>query len=162
MGDLCSFERKGMAEGDRFDARSRSRVATCQGRRTASVLNRCRFSSRTRPMTDRPIRMFMLTRPPSTPSGDRTMSPGAMSADLFAPIVATQGIAAAAAGERSSPPSGVASSAACAGLRGHAALRGALVNARGVDNGGFDLDMWGAVVNRDGIVCAIAYAGTDR
>ena len=39
---------------------------------------------------------------------------------------------------------------------------GALVNARGQDNGGFDLDMWGAVVNRDGIVCAVAFTGTDR
>lgn len=90
------------------------------------------------------------------------MSPGVMSSVLFATIVATLGIAAAAAGDRSSGTSDVASTAACAGLPGHAALRGALVNARGLDNGGFDLDMWGAVVNRDGIVCAVAYTGTDR
>ncbi len=29
-------------------------------------------------------------------------------------------------------------------------------------NGGFDLDMWGTVVSRDGIVCAVAFTGTDR
>jgi uncharacterized protein GlcG (DUF336 family) len=113
-------------------------------------------------MTDGLIRMFMSTRPSFTPSGDCTMSPGVVGSVLFATIVTTLGIAAAAAGDRSSGTSDVASTAACAGLPGHAALRGALVNARGQDNGGFDLDMWGAIVNRDGIVCAVAYTGTDR
>jgi uncharacterized protein GlcG (DUF336 family) len=51
---------------------------------------------------------------------------------------------------------------ACAGLPGHSALRSALTRARSQQNGGFDLDMWGSVVNRDGIVCAVAYTGTDR
>jgi len=51
---------------------------------------------------------------------------------------------------------------ACAGLPGHAALRNALTFARSQQNGGFDLDMWGAIVNRDGIVCAVAYTGSDR
>jgi uncharacterized protein GlcG (DUF336 family) len=51
---------------------------------------------------------------------------------------------------------------ACAGLPNHAALRAALVSARGQENGGFNLDMWAAVANRDGIVCAVAYTGTDR
>jgi uncharacterized protein GlcG (DUF336 family) len=51
---------------------------------------------------------------------------------------------------------------ACAGLPSHEALRNALAFARGLDNGGFDLDMWAAVVNRDGIVCAVAFTGTDR
>ncbi len=55
-----------------------------------------------------------------------------------------------------------AAGSACAGLPGHAALRNALVQARNQQNGGFNLDMWGAVVNRDGIVCAVAYTGTDR
>lgn len=52
----------------------------------------------------------------------------------------------------------------CAGLPRHAELRAALSSARhaGGGNGGFDLDMWGAVVNRDGIVCAIAFTGNDR
>jgi len=52
--------------------------------------------------------------------------------------------------------------AACAGLPTHDALRTALGHARGQTNGGFDLDMWAAVVNRDGIVCAVAFTGGDR
>ena len=76
------------------------------------------------------------------------MSPGVMSSVLFATIVATLGIAAAVAGDRSSGTSDVASTAACAGLPGHAALRGALVNARGLDNGGFALDMWMSLQSR--------------
>src|SRR5262245_59198436 len=51
---------------------------------------------------------------------------------------------------------------ACSGLPTHDALRTALGHARGAANGGFDLDMWAAVVNRDGIVCAVAFTGGDR
>ncbi|HKS54074.1 MAG TPA: heme-binding protein [Steroidobacteraceae bacterium] len=64
--------------------------------------------------------------------------------------------------ERSADVSVFTSTGACAGLPGHDALRNALVQARGMDNGGFDLDMWGAVVNRDGIVCAVAFTSTNR
>lgn len=113
-------------------------------------------------MSDGPIRMFMLTRPSYTPPGDCTMSPGIVSSVLLATIVATLGIAAAAAGERSSDVSATTTTGACAGLPGHDVLRSALVNARNQDNGGFDLHMWGAVVNRDGIVCAVAFTGADR
>jgi uncharacterized protein GlcG (DUF336 family) len=90
------------------------------------------------------------------------MNPGIASSVLFATIVATLGIAAAAAGDRAADSSATTSTGACASLPGHDALRAALVNARGQDNGGFDLDMWGAIVNRDGIVCAVAFTGTDR
>jgi len=38
----------------------------------------------------------------------------------------------------------------------------ALTTARSEDNGGFDLDMWGTVVNRDGVVCAVAFTGDNR
>jgi hypothetical protein len=34
-----------------------------------------------------------------------------------------------------------------------------LKTARSASNGGFDLDMWGTVVNRDGDVCAVAFTG---
>jgi uncharacterized protein GlcG (DUF336 family) len=51
---------------------------------------------------------------------------------------------------------------ACAGLPSHAELRAALVAARNQPNGGFNLDMWGTVVNRDGVVCAVAFTGDDR
>ena len=57
---------------------------------------------------------------------------------------------------------GSATERACAGLPSHTDLRSALIQARSQQNGGFNLDMWGAVVNRDGIVCAVAYTGTDR
>lgn len=50
----------------------------------------------------------------------------------------------------------------CDGLPSHSQLKAALTAARQQANGGFDLDMWGAVVNRDGFVCAVAFTGDDR
>ncbi|HTL03402.1 MAG TPA: heme-binding protein [Vicinamibacterales bacterium] len=50
----------------------------------------------------------------------------------------------------------------CAGLPSHASLAGALATARAAANGGFNLDMWATVVNRDGVVCAVAFTGSDR
>jgi uncharacterized protein GlcG (DUF336 family) len=50
----------------------------------------------------------------------------------------------------------------CKQLPSYADLKAALAFARGQSNGGFNLDMWGAVVNRDGIVCAVAFTGSDR
>ncbi len=50
----------------------------------------------------------------------------------------------------------------CAGLPSHDELAVALRAARGAPNGGFNLDMWGTVVNRDGVVCAVAFTGSDR
>jgi uncharacterized protein GlcG (DUF336 family) len=50
----------------------------------------------------------------------------------------------------------------CADLPGHSWLKTALSNARHANNGGFNLDMWGTVVNRDGVVCAIAFTGNNR
>jgi uncharacterized protein GlcG (DUF336 family) len=50
----------------------------------------------------------------------------------------------------------------CAGLPGHAVLKNALTAARQQSNGGFNLDMWATVVNRDGVVCAVAFTGADR
>jgi uncharacterized protein GlcG (DUF336 family) len=51
---------------------------------------------------------------------------------------------------------------ACGLLPSHAVLKAALIAARAAANGGFNLDMWGTVVNRDGIVCAVAFTGADR
>jgi uncharacterized protein GlcG (DUF336 family) len=53
-------------------------------------------------------------------------------------------------------------SSACRELPSHAALRAQLELARGQASGGFNLDMWGTVVNRDGIVCAVAFTGRAR
>jgi uncharacterized protein GlcG (DUF336 family) len=51
---------------------------------------------------------------------------------------------------------------ACHGLPSHSALKTALTAARRMANGGFNLDMWATVVNRDGVVCAVAFTGSDR
>ena len=50
----------------------------------------------------------------------------------------------------------------CSALPSHAALKAALTAARAAANGGFNLDMWGTIVNRDGVVCAVAFTGEDR
>jgi uncharacterized protein GlcG (DUF336 family) len=50
----------------------------------------------------------------------------------------------------------------CKGLPSHKALKAALSAAHGVPSGGFGLDMWGTIVNRDGVVCAVAFTGDDR
>ena len=44
----------------------------------------------------------------------------------------------------------------------HAALQHPLATARAAANGGFNLDMWATVVNRDGVVCAVAFTGGNR
>jgi uncharacterized protein GlcG (DUF336 family) len=51
---------------------------------------------------------------------------------------------------------------ACAGLPSHAALQAALAAAQNQPNGGFGLEMWASVVNRDGVVCAVAFTGGNR
>ena len=51
---------------------------------------------------------------------------------------------------------------ACRNLPSHAALREALEAAQAQANGGFGLEMWGTVVNRDGVVCAVAFTGANR
>jgi len=51
---------------------------------------------------------------------------------------------------------------ACRDLPSHSALRDALSAAQGLANGGFGLEMWATVVNRDGIVCAVAFTGGNR
>jgi uncharacterized protein GlcG (DUF336 family) len=52
--------------------------------------------------------------------------------------------------------------AACKLLPPQSQLKAALKTARSEANGGFNLDMWGTVVNRDGVVCAVAFTGADR
>jgi uncharacterized protein GlcG (DUF336 family) len=53
-------------------------------------------------------------------------------------------------------------SAPCSGLPSYTALKAALTAARSTANGGFNLNMWATVVNRDGVVCAVAFTGTAR
>ncbi|MDA1316183.1 MAG: heme-binding protein [Acidobacteria bacterium] len=51
---------------------------------------------------------------------------------------------------------------ACGDLPSHAELKSALSAAQSQANGGFGLNMWGTIVNRDGVVCAVAFTGDDR
>jgi len=50
----------------------------------------------------------------------------------------------------------------CKGLPTWGQLKTALEAARAQGNGGFNLDMWGTLVNRDGQVCAVAFTGDNR
>ena len=50
----------------------------------------------------------------------------------------------------------------CQGLPSQHALRAALAAAQNAANGGFGLEMWATVVNRDGFVCAVAFTGNQR
>jgi uncharacterized protein GlcG (DUF336 family) len=50
----------------------------------------------------------------------------------------------------------------CGDVPSYSDLKAALTTARQQANGGFNLDMWGTVVNRDGVVCAVAFTGADR
>lgn len=68
-------------------------------------------------------------------------------------VIAYSGFASA-----SSSPTG------CEGLPTYNELRTALRNsvAPNVSNGGFDLNMWATIVNRDGRVCEVTMSGADR
>ena len=51
---------------------------------------------------------------------------------------------------------------ACARLPSLATLKQALIAAVAAETSGLDFEMWATVVNRDGIVCAVAFSGADR
>ena len=50
----------------------------------------------------------------------------------------------------------------CDGLPDYAALKTALVAATNAESSGLNMNMWGTIVDRDGIVCAVAFSGTNR
>ncbi len=50
----------------------------------------------------------------------------------------------------------------CGALPGHAMLKAALDAAVVAESSGLNFDMWATVVNRDGVVCAVAFSGSDR
>jgi len=61
-----------------------------------------------------------------------------------------------------SGPSADSNSANCSGLPGHAALEAALASALAAENSGLNNQMWATIVNRDGVVCAVAFSGVNR
>lgn len=86
-----------------------------------------------------------------------------MNTNLRASCIAVLATVAVTAGaNEQSNTSQTAASARCAGLPTHAQLKAALASARGQANGGFNLDMWATVVDRDGVVCAVAFTGDNR
>lgn len=50
----------------------------------------------------------------------------------------------------------------CAALPNHAALKAALDKATADDKSGLNNQMWATIVDRDGVVCAVAFSGVDR
>lgn len=56
----------------------------------------------------------------------------------------------------------VSAFANCRLLPNHAALKAALTTAVATETSGLDLQMWGTIVDRDGVVCAVAFSGADR
>lgn len=50
----------------------------------------------------------------------------------------------------------------CGGLPDHASLQSALNDAVVTESSGLDNDMWATIVDRDGVVCAVASSGSDR
>jgi uncharacterized protein GlcG (DUF336 family) len=59
-------------------------------------------------------------------------------------------------------PGGGGGASACAGLPAQAALKSALITAVVTETSGLDFEMWATIVNRDGVVCAVAFSGADR
>jgi uncharacterized protein GlcG (DUF336 family) len=51
---------------------------------------------------------------------------------------------------------------ACAGLPGFSQLQAAISQATQTEISGLNLQMWATIVNRDGIVCAVAFSGVNR
>lgn len=51
---------------------------------------------------------------------------------------------------------------ACKDLPGYTALKAALGAATATEASGLNNQMWGTIVDRDGIVCAVAFTGVDR
>src|SRR5207247_1683168 len=52
--------------------------------------------------------------------------------------------------------------AACANLPNFSALKNALTAATATETSGLNNQMWATIVDRDGVVCAVAFSGTNR
>jgi uncharacterized protein GlcG (DUF336 family) len=50
----------------------------------------------------------------------------------------------------------------CAGLPGYGALKAALAAATATETSGLNNQMWATIVDRDGVVCAVAFTGFNR
>lgn len=66
------------------------------------------------------------------------------------------------AGSTTAVPDDNRANNACNGLPGHSQLQAALTDATNAEGSGLNMNMWGTIVNRDGVVCAVAFTGTNR
>ncbi len=57
---------------------------------------------------------------------------------------------------------GNGNSNSCSSLPSQSQLKTALQSAVDAEHTGFDLNMWATIVDRDGVVCAVAFTGADR
>src|SRR5256886_9742820 len=51
---------------------------------------------------------------------------------------------------------------ACSNLPGFSALKAAIATATAAETSGLNNQMWATLVNRDGVVCAVAFSGVNR
>jgi uncharacterized protein GlcG (DUF336 family) len=80
-----------------------------------------------------------------------------------AAMVAVLGIASSAGAQTAGRGAGQGRAAnGCAALPNHAALKSALDKATADEKSGLNNHMWGTIVDRDGVVCVVAFSGTDR
>ncbi len=80
----------------------------------------------------------------------------------FAGIIALSNVVLAQAQREKSLPLGLGASNACDKLPSHSTLKAALDSAVSAETTGLNLHMWATVVDRDGIVCAVAFSGANR
>jgi uncharacterized protein GlcG (DUF336 family) len=73
-------------------------------------------------------------------------------------LVCTTGIASAARNEQDNQ----GTNSACGSLPGYTALKNALIAATSAETSGLNNQMWGTIVDRDGVVCAVAFTGANR
>jgi uncharacterized protein GlcG (DUF336 family) len=59
-------------------------------------------------------------------------------------------------------PGQATSELACFSMPSFSQVKQALADAQSEANGGFGLNMWATIVNRDGIVCEVVFTGSDR
>jgi len=85
-----------------------------------------------------------------------TLIQGLVASTLLVSGLATQAADVGTSGFESKSPNG------CSALPSYSQLKAALVSAVSADTSGFNLNMWATIVDRDGIVCAVAFSGADR
>ncbi len=77
-------------------------------------------------------------------------------------IAAAAALGLGAVGAQAHPDGDRGPSPGCRALPGHAQLKAALQQAVNDETSGLDLQMWATLVDRDGVVCAVAFSGPDR